>query len=196
MSRADIIRAIGGRDFDALVDPAFLRRLGLTRPAQYGVVCADVDGAVDILEDCGATPFLRANTPAPGWTERGEKKSVRVEMAMGYTEGEQIELLGPGENTDFYREAIPADGSMALHHVCCMQDNLDMMTKRLHAAGFPLVVEGGVNVGLISTRFAYFDTRDELGIWLEIARYRLLGRHAPPTEAFITRLARLQRRFR
>ena len=52
-----------------------------------------------------------------------------------------------------------------------------------------------VNLGLLSTRFAYFDTRDHLGFWLEIAQYRLFGRHRPPTEAFITRLAGLQRRF-
>jgi hypothetical protein len=55
----------------------------------------------------------------------------------------------------------------------------------------------GANIiGLISTYFACFDTRDELGIWLEIAQYRMLGRHRPPTEASISRLARLQRRGR
>ena len=196
MSRTEILRKIGGRDFDALVDPAFLRRFGLSRPGQYGVVCADVSASIDMLEGLGATPFIHATTAAPGWTERGEKKPVQVEMAMGYTDGEQIELLGPGENTDFYREAVPTDGSMALHHVCCMQDNLADLRRRLAAGGFPLVVEGGVNIGLLSTHFAYFDTRDELGVWLEIAEYRLLGRHRPPSEAFITRLAKLQRRLR
>ena len=59
--------------------------------------------------------------------------------------------------------------------------------------GYPLYLEGGINIGVLSTHFAYFDTRDELGVWLEIAQYRLLGRHTPPTEAFITRLANLQR---
>ena len=147
------------------------------------------------LESIGTTPFVHAQMEAPGWTEQGLRKRVRVDMAMGYSQGEQIELLGPGENTDFYRRHIPPDGALTLHHVCCMQNDLKRLKRDLPAAGYPLYLEGGVQLGVLSTHFAYFDTRAELGLWLEIAQYRLLGRHRPPTEALITGLARLQRRF-
>ena len=195
MSRKAIITRLGGIALDQLVDPDFLEEFGLSTPGQYGMVCADVAEEMDALEALGATPFVHANMDAPGWSEQGEKKKVKVEMAMGYTGEEQIELLGPGQGTDFYRDAIPADGSLTLHHVCCMQNNIEALKRLLPAAGYPLYLEGGVNIGLISSHFAYFDTREALGFWLEIAQYRLLGRHRPPTEPFITRLANLQRRF-
>lgn len=195
MPTADIIASLGGRDLAELIDPAFLLEHGLSPPAQYGMVCGDVAGEIRRLEALGATPFVHATMEAPGWTEQGRRKKVRVEMAMGYTGTEQIELLGPGQNTDFYRDAIPEDGALTLHHVCCMQNNLAWLKRRLPRAGHPLYLEGGINIGVISTHFAYFDTREPLGLWLEIAQYRVLGRHRPPTEAFITRLARLQRRL-
>ena len=196
MSREEIIEKLGGGDFGSLIPQAFLQRFDLSSPGQYGMVCADVAAEIAALEDLGATSFIHVNMGAPGWTEAGVKKKVSVEMAMGYTDGEQIELLGPGENTRFYLDAIPAGGALTLHHVCCMQNNIDELKQTLPAAGYPLYLEGGINLGLISTHFAYFDTRSELGFWLEIAQYRMLGRHRPPTEAFITRLAGLQRRFR
>ena len=199
MAREEIVTALGGRSLGRLVPLDFLARFGLSLPAQYGMVCADVGAEVARLEALGSTPFFHAKLDAPGWTEAGQKKKVRVEMALGYTRGdqhdEQIELLGPGENTDFYVDAIPDDGALTLHHVCCNQNNIDELKWALPRAGYPLYLEGGVNAGLISTRFAYFDTRDQLGFWLEIAQYRVLGRHRPPTEAFVTGLARLQRRF-
>ena len=188
-------KKLGGKTLKQLVPAKFLSCFNLSLPAQYGMVCADVSAEIDSLESLGCTPFVHATMDAPGWTERGEKKKVKVEMAMGYTDDGQVELLGPGVNTDFYRDAIPQDGALTLHHVCCNQNNLAELKKDLPRAGYPLYLEGGINIGLLSTHFAYFDTRDELGVWLEIAQYRLLGRHKPPTEAFITRLAKLQRRL-
>lgn len=193
MSRRQVIAALGGRSLDKLVPQAFLDEFDLVTPGQYGMVCEDVDAEMRALEALGCTPFVHANMDAPGWTEYGEKKRVKVDMAMGYTNGEQVELLGPGVNTDFYRDAIPADGVLTLHHVCCFQNDIDRLKKVLPGAGYPLCLEGGINIGLLSTRFAYFDTRDDLGLWLEVTQYRLLGRHRPPTESFITRLAKLQR---
>ena len=195
MSREAIVDYLGGRDLSQVIDPAFLREFGLSTPGQYGMVAGNVGAEIEHLEGLGCTPFVHVKMAAPGWTEQGEARKVRVEMALGYVGDEQIEVLGAGENTDFYVKHIPADGALTLHHVCCLQNNFTELREVLPAAGYPLYLEGGVNLGLLSTYFAYFDTREELGMWLEIAQYRLLGRHRPPTEAFITRLARLQRRF-
>jgi len=195
MAREQIVKQLGGKDIDHLVDQFFLRKFGLSKPAQYGMVCADVAAEISALEKLGCTPFIHVNMAAPGWTEQGEARKVKVEMAMGYTGDEQIELLGPGKNTDFYSDGIPADGALTLHHICCMENNLDELKRALPAAGYPLYAEGGVNLGVLSTYFAYFDTRDKLGFWLEIAQYRVMGKHRPPTEKFISRLAGWQRRF-
>ncbi len=58
---------------------------------------ADVGAEIKALEALGCSPFIHVNMAAPGWTEQGEARKVKVEMAMGYTEDEQIELLGPGK---------------------------------------------------------------------------------------------------
>lgn len=195
MARDELVTALGGKTLGSLVPLEFLSHYALSLPAQYGMVCEDVRAQVEHLESLGSTLFFHARLRAPGWTEAGEKKKVSVEMALGYTEAEQIELLGPGENTRFYSDAIEAGGALTLHHVCCNQNNLEELRRTLPREGYPLYLEGGVNIGLLSTHFAYFDTRDKLGFWLEIAQYRYLGKHRPPGEAFISRLARLQRRF-
>lgn len=195
MAREELLSALGGTALGELVPLEFLSRSGLSLPAQYGMVCADVAAQAGRLEALGSTPFVRARLRAPGWTEGGARKKVSVEMALGYSGSEQIELLGPALNTRFYSDTIPADGALALHHVCCYQNNLDRLRRQLPRAGYALHLEGGLNVGLLSIRFACFDTRDQLGFWLKIAQFRFLGRHRPPTQAFVSRLARLQRRF-
>ncbi len=196
MSRKqDVLAALGGvPDLGSLIAPAFLKRFQLAEPWQYGVVCRDVPGGIGRLEALGAGPFFHARIRTPGWTERGERKPVVADMALGYVDHQQIELLGPGEHTDFYAEKIPADGSFALHHVGIAQLGMDRVKPALADAGFAPVVELGMRIGpLYSVDVAYFDTRGELGFYVEILEFAMLGKHAPLTEKLVSRLARLQR---
>jgi hypothetical protein len=66
MSRPAIIQALGGRSLGELLDPAFLQAFGLGQPAQYGMVCGDVEASMASLESLGTTPFVHANMEAPG----------------------------------------------------------------------------------------------------------------------------------
>jgi hypothetical protein len=195
MTHEDVVTRLGGRDLSQLIDPYFLREFGLSKPGQYGMVCGDVSAEINALEALGCTPFIHAHMGAPGWTEQGQARKVKVDMAMGYTADGQIELLGAGVGTNFYSDVIPDDGALTVQHVCCFENNLDELKQRLPEAGYPLYLEGGINLGILSTYFAYFDTRELLGCWLEIGQYRFLGRPSPPTEKLITRLAGWQRRF-
>jgi hypothetical protein len=197
-AKQDVLAAFGGiPDLESLVPAAFLRRFGLGEPTQYGIVCRDVRAGIDRLEAIGAGPFLHAEVRPPGWTERGERKSVLTQMALGYVDHQQVELLGAGENTDLYAEKIPGDGGFALHHVGIAQLGMGRAKPALADAGFPPVVELGMRIGpLYSVDVAYFDTRDELGFYLEILEFTAFGRHAPLTEKLVSRIARLQRRFR
>jgi hypothetical protein len=193
-----VLEELGGiPDLQSLVPSGFLQRFGLAAPTQYGTVCQDVRGGLGRLERCGAGPFLYADTRPPGWTERGERRPVRTPMALGYVDHQQIELLGPGENTDFYREKVPSDGSFALHHVGIAQPGLAGARRALEQAGFPPVVEIGMRIGpLYTVDVVYFETRDELGFYLEILQFKAFGRHAPLTEGLVSTIGRLQRRFR
>lgn len=192
-----VLQAMGVADLDTQVDPDFLERLGLNHPGQYGMVCADVKAGIARLETAGAAPFVYANTRGPNWVEYGEARDCRIEMAMGYSGHQQIELLGPGSGTDLYRDKIPGDGSMALHHVCIFQHGIAKLERRLNASGFDTVVSGHTGINkLFTTRFMYFDTRDALGFYLEITEYELLGRHAPPGEGLISGIGKLQQWLR
>jgi hypothetical protein len=197
-AKQDVLAALGGiSDLAELIPAAFLRRFELAPPAQYGMVCQDVRAGIDTLEAIGAGPFLHVDTHPPGWTERGVRKKVLTQMALGYIEHQQIELLGPGENTDLYREKIPADGGFALHHVGITQLGMHRVKPALAEAGFAAVVELGMRIGPIySVDVAYFDTRDELGFYLEILEFKTFGRHSPLTEKLVSRIGRLQRPFR
>ena len=197
-AKQNVLDALGGvADLGSLIPPAFRKRFQLSEPTQYGIVCLDVAAGIRRLEALGAGPFLHARVRPPGWTERGERKSVLTDMALGYVDHQQIELLGPGENTNLYTEKIPADGSFALHHVGIAQLGMDRVKPALADAGFPPVVELGMRIGpLYSVAVTYFDARDELGFYLEILEFTMFGRHAPLTEGLVSRIARAQRVLR
>ncbi|MDJ0848939.1 MAG: VOC family protein [Myxococcota bacterium] len=198
-SQLDEVRAaLGGvPELRNLVPPAFLERFHLALPAQYGIVCRDVASRIAQLEALGTTPFLHVITPGPGWRERGEAHLVWLEVALGYCAGQQIELLGPGKGTGFYAERIPPDGGFALHHVGIFQHDLGPSRRAFAEAGIDVAVELGLSLGpLYSVDVAYFDTRSELGCYVELLEFRALGRSKPPTEALVSALARLQRPLR
>jgi len=195
-SHQDVLQLLGCSDLYTLVDPDFLAEFGLSRPAQYGMVCTDVRAKQFELEALGCGPFVYAKTKGPNWREHGEPRDVDLEVAMGYSNGQQIELLGAGTNTNLYRPVIPVDGGLALHHVCVFQKGLAELEARLNGAGFASVASGHVGIsGLYTTCFCYLDTRARLGFYLELAEYKTLGMQLPPTARLIGFLGRLQRRF-
>jgi hypothetical protein len=195
-TKDEVLAALGHvPDLARLIPAAFLQRFHLAEPMQYGMVCRDVSHRIEELEKLGAGPFLHVTTRPPGWKESGVARRARVEIALGYCAGQQLELLGPGENTDFYREKIPADGGFALHHVGIAQLGLGASRRAFADAGIPAVVEMGIRLGpFYSVDVAY--TRDELGFYVELLEFRTLARHTPPSEKLVSSLARLQRRFR
>jgi hypothetical protein len=185
MSRKpEVLAALGGlADLQELVPSSVLERFHLAEPMQYGVVCREVRHGIERLEALGAGPFLHATTHPPGWKERGVARKAKTEIALGYCAGQQIELLGPGENTHFYAEKIPADGGFALHHVGIAQLGLENTRRAFAEAGVEAVVEMGMKVGpFYSVDVAYYDTRDEIGFYLELLEFRALGGHTPFSE--------------
>jgi len=191
-----VMQQLGCDDLNELVDPEFLQEFGLVMPEQYGMVCKDVKAQIANLEAAGSRPFLHGMMKMPNWREYGKPKEAYADMALGYSNGQQIELLGEGRNIDIYKEKIPADGSIALHHVCIFQDDIVELERRLNDAGYVTAGSGYIGLsGLYSTTVRYIDTRESLGIYLEMVEYRMLGRHSPPGEKIITGIAKLQKRF-
>jgi hypothetical protein len=194
----DVLAAMGDvPDLSRLVPASFRTRFQLAEPMQYGMVCRDFPDKIARLEALGAGPFLYAKVGLPGWRERGVARRVRNEVAMGYCASQQIELLGPATATDFYAEKIPADGGFALHHVGIAQLGLAASRRAFADAGIEAVAEMGMKIGpLYSIEVAYYDTRDELGFYVELLEFRSFGRHVPLGEGLISTIGGLQRRLR
>ncbi|MEH6550196.1 MAG: VOC family protein [Pseudomonadales bacterium] len=191
-----VLEAMGCDDLSTLIDPEFLAEYGLGPAGQYGMVCQDVLANIALLESLGARPFVHDVRQAPNWSEHGIAKDVTTDFALGYSNHQQIELLGPGVNTTMYSDKIPDDGTIALHHVCVFQNDIAGMEKRLNQAGYPTVVSGHIGIGgLYTTRYKYFETRAELGFYLELCEYRLFGLQATPGEKIISGIGSMQKRF-
>ena len=152
-------------------------KLGLKFPQQYAIAARDVAACVRRAEALGAGPFLHVTIPAPNWVERGELiKDCKLEVALGYAGDRQIEFLGPGHGTRHYSDAL-VDTDIAFHHVGIYQRGMDELAENITNAGYPEVVRGGVSFGkALSFAFRYFDSRHDLGIYLEIQDFRLLDR--------------------
>ncbi|MCA9574303.1 MAG: hypothetical protein KC668_02670 [Myxococcales bacterium] len=154
-----------------------LTRFGLVRPTQYGVACRDVKRACAEAERLGAGPFVVATIDAVGWRERGVRvPGCRLDVGLGFVGNTQIEFLGPGRRTRFYSDAL--DGADArLHHAGIYQRGVESLGAHLVAAGHPEAVRGGLHLGAaLSFDFRYYDTRDALGIYLEVLDFRVLDR--------------------
>ena len=152
-------------------------KLGLKFPQQYAIAARDVASCVRRAEALGAGPFLHVTIPAPNWVERGELiKDCKLEVALGYAGDRQVEFLGPGHGTEHYSRALQ-DTDIAFHHVGIYQYGMDELAANITDAGYPEVVRGGVILGkAISFDFRYFDSRHDLGIYLEVQDFSILNR--------------------
>lgn len=153
----------------------FRDEYGLVVPQQYGIACRDVQRCCAIAESLGAGPFLVARIPATGWRERGEPRRCTLEVGLGYAGDTQVEFLGPGRGTDFYSSVL--DGAETrLHHAGIYQSGVARIGAQLIADGYPEATRGGVSLGRgLSFDYRYYDTRAELGIYLEILDFAWLG---------------------
>jgi hypothetical protein len=168
-SHQKVLEHMGCGDLTTLVDREFLAAHGLSEPMQYGMACGDVDAQLEKLEALGAGPFLRAHPDGPGWTEYGVKKTVKIDLALGYSNGQQV-------------------------HICTSQD-ISELEPRMNAAGFPTIIEQDAGVkGLLTMKVRYFDTQAAVGIYVEVIEWRLFGRLVHPGEKLMTRLAKMQRK--
>lgn len=162
--------------FGEVLTDSFRHRFGLESASQYGIACTNVKSECERAKTLGAGNFITANIPAPNWIENGSKRKCKLEFALGYAGEQQIEFLGPGKGTGFYREELKGQDH-TLHHVGIYQNNSDDLERRLNSNGFPTVIDGGIKLSkVMGFRFKYFDTRDEIGCYLEILDFYLLGR--------------------
>jgi methylmalonyl-CoA/ethylmalonyl-CoA epimerase len=139
-------------------------------PGQIGMIVADMDAA---LRTWGTADPSRSNwriwTYGPQMiaeqTYLGEPSTHSMRLAMNGS-GPQLELIEPLTGPSIYHTWLEEHGP-GMHHLGFYVDNCDLVGEEMNAAGFPSV-QTGRGFGADGTGvYAYFDTRSELGFYLE-----------------------------
>jgi hypothetical protein len=161
---------------------------------QAGIVVPDVEAAADSLESQGFGPFMIAAATLPRWTERGREGRFRGKMGVAYHDGIELELLEPGEGSDFYRQHVDPEGRPVIQHIGFLTQAVDEWAERLSKAGCPVWVRGRIGVGPLSVDFAYLDSVRAAGTIIEFLGYRLAGMPARPSAGINHAAAWLQKK--
>lgn len=195
MLLSDMINGPGFNERMQDVAAPFRKKYGVPfRVHQAGIVVPDVMRAAEELEEQGLGPFMIASATLPRWTERGEERTFRGTMGMAYFDGIELELLEPGEGSDFYREHVDPRGRPVIQHIGFLTHAVDKWAGRLSEAGCPVRVRGRIGVGPLSIHFAYMETIREAGTILEFIGYRFAGIPIHPAVGIIRAVALLEKK--
>jgi hypothetical protein len=183
-------------DFRTAVDRLareFRERHGLPSIHQLGIVVPEVESAAGELEARGIGPFfIAAGSPAL-WRERGEDRTYSGKLGIAYHQGLELELLEPGEGSDFYRRKLDPEGRAVVQHLGLSVDDVDEWASRLEGEGYPVWVRGKLKTGPLRTDFAYMDTEAAAGLVIEFICWRLFGRRFSPPGSVFHAIGRLEK---
>ncbi len=173
----------------------FRKKTGIPfRVYQAGIVVPDVEAAASDLEAKGLGPFMVAASALPRWTERGREGRFRGKMGVAFLDGIELELLEPGEGSEFYAQYVDPGRRPVIHHIGFLTHKVDEWAGRLSEAGCPVWIRGKIGVGPLSIDFAYMDTVREAGTILEFIGYRFAGIPVGPSAAIMRAAARMQKK--
>jgi hypothetical protein len=134
------------------------------RHYQNAYITRDIDKAVESFRARGGVQDARVfEATVEVQTPAGRGIAVS-KLSFIWINNLQYELIQPVSGlVDVYRDALPADDSLKLHHICMRVDNWQEFRARVEHQRFPVVLEGGSE----HLRFLYLDARDFLGHYLE-----------------------------
>jgi hypothetical protein len=148
---------------------------------QLGLVVSDVETAAAQLEKMGIGPFLIMSGDLKKWVERGESIRFHTKVGLATHHGIDIELLEPGEGSDFYGQHLDPDGRTVIHHLGFFVKDTDKEVANMNAKGCLTWVRGIIQAGPASFNVGYMDTLSELGMLIEIIQFKAFGiRFRPP----------------
>lgn len=128
-------------------------------------VVADLDQAVKKWsQTTGIGPWYVSDAPVgDGLIFRGQPNHGAMRIALAASGSLAISLIEPKDDApSLHREIAAQRGWNSLTHVAASTRSYDQDAARLHAMGYPTVLEGKA-AGIGGQRFAYFDTADDLG---------------------------------
>jgi hypothetical protein len=168
----------------------FRARHALPAVHQLGLVVPDAEAAATELEQRGIGPFFIAAGQPKLWREQGEDKTFQGKLGFAYHQGFELELLEPGQGSDFYRRSLDPQGRIVVQHLGFLCPDVDAAAGRL---GSPVRVRGRIKTGPMVTEFAYLDTEAEAGLVIEFISWRFLGLAFTPLRGLVHALGRLEK---
>jgi len=193
MQFAELLSAKNFREAVHSLARDFRTKHALGKIHQLGLVVPEVEQAAKALEAKGIGPFFIASGSPVLWNERGVDKKFRGKMGLAYHQGLELELLEPGQGSDFYRNHLDPKGGIVIQHLGFLCKDVDESAKKLESAGFPTWVRGRLKSFPLTTEFAYMDTISETGFIIEFISWRLLGIPFSPPPSLIHTLGRLEK---
>lgn len=151
-------------------DNAPVPSVRLERPVQIGIVVADLEKTVNVLQSLfGLGPFRFIewpNRPDSKYFFHGRQEPIRIRQAFTQAGPLELELIQPleGEN-NAYRQFLDEKGG-GIHHVLFETKDMDETLATLAAEGVEVLQNGdGIRPG---TRWALLDTQALAGFLLEL----------------------------
>lgn len=122
---------------------------------------AAAENAMRASLGCGA--FVDLPATDLDYDLRGERVSCAIALGFARSGNMQIELLQPVRGQGLHVEFLASNGP-GLHHFGFLIDDLDAVVALGEETGYPKLM--GSQFG--SLRFAYLDTWDTLGVYVEL----------------------------
>lgn len=140
------------------------------RPGQLAFVVPDIDEAMAVWGSVGKTGtgwniWTYSPEMVADMTYRGKRSDHSMILAMSGSDP-LIELIVPLEAPSIYHDFQERQGT-GLHHLGYYVDDLKATTQSMEQAGYDMV-QSGRGMGFDgSGAYAYYDTYEELGFFLE-----------------------------
>ncbi len=168
-------------------------RFGLPQIQQLGLVVPSVEQSAQELEARGIGPFFIAKGAPVFWKERGVFRSFEGKIGLAYYQDVQLELLEPGQGSDFYRNALDPQGRIVVHHIGFLVQDVETASQKLEMSGYAVWVRGRLSALPLTIDFAYMDTRETAGLILEFITWRFLRFPFSPRAFIVHTLGRLEK---
>jgi catechol 2,3-dioxygenase-like lactoylglutathione lyase family enzyme len=163
-------------------DPSFLDRAGagkrdLPPLSQIGLTVPDLSrGARYYSSLLGVGKWYRTMITGAEYYYHGRPLNLRLDIAVGYSGGLQIELIEHHSEAENIYNAPTAPRGFGLHHLGFSVSDLDARLDLLRLKGVMPLQTGTIRFGRGGvTRFAYLDTMEQAGFVLELIETRAFG---------------------
>lgn len=125
---------------------------------QLGYIVADLDAGIDHwMNTMGIGPWTVFRNVTMEGIYQGEATTVKMDVAMGYQNDMQVELIRQTSDTPSPYRTADGKPLLGLHHIAWLTDNLDAVVTQAEADGCTTIFRAQ-NPG---TRVAYLTLPDE-----------------------------------